>query len=153
MDPVVLSYLGIAAMIGLSGVGSAYGVTITGNASVGAMKKNMDAFGNYMVLSALAGSQGLYGFLSYFLLAPKVFEGMTMASAGAVFGCGLAVGIVCLLSAIRQGSVCANGIAGIGAGYDLFGKTMILAAFPELYAIITVAAVFLIGNTLPSMPA
>ena len=66
MDPVVLSYLGIAAMIGLSGVGSAYGVTITGNASVGAMKKNMDAFGNYMVLSALAGSQGLYGFLSYF---------------------------------------------------------------------------------------
>ncbi|MDD6211184.1 MAG: V-type ATP synthase subunit K [Bacteroidales bacterium] len=152
MDPVVLAYLGIAAMIGLAGVGSAYGVTITGNAAVGAMKKNMDAFGNYMVLSALAGSQGLYGFLSYFLLAPKVFEGMTMAAAGAVLGCGIAVGVVCLLSAIRQGEVCANGIAGIGAGYDLFGKTMILAAFPELYAIITVAAAFLIGNTLPSMP-
>lgn len=153
MDPVVLAYLGIAAMIGLAGVGSAYGVTITGNAAVGAMKKNMDAFGNYMVLSALAGSQGLYGFLSYFLLAPKVYEGMTMAAAGAVLGCGIAVGVVCLLSAIRQGEVCANGIAGIGAGYDLFGKTMILAAFPELYAIITVAAAFLIGNTLPSMPA
>ena len=102
MDPVVLSYLGIAAMIGLSGVGSAYGVTITGNASVGAMKKNMDAFGNYMVLSALAGSQGLYGFLSYFLLAPKVFEGMTMASAGAVLVVDLQWGLcVCCLQFVK----------------------------------------------------
>ena len=149
MDPVVLAYLGIALMVGLGGVGSAYGVTITGNAAVGAMKKKMDAFGNYMVLSALAGSQGLYGFLAYFLLASKIFPDMTMAAAGAIFGCGLTVGIVCLLSAIRQGEVCANGIVGIAAGHDLFGKTMILAAFPELYAIISVAVTFLISNTLP----
>ena len=151
MNPVLLSYLGVASMIGLSGIGSTYGVTATANAAIGAMKKNSSAFGNYLVLSAMAGSQGLYGFLCYFLLAPKIFDGMSMTSAGAVFGCGIVVGLVCLFTAIRQAEVCANGTVAIGAGYDLFGKTMILAAFPELYAIISVAATFLIGNTLPGV--
>ncbi len=148
MEPIILAYIGIALMLGLSGIGSAYGVSITGNAAVGALKKNPDAFGNYMVLSALPGTQGLYGFLGYFLLSGILTEGITMFQAAAVLGASLAVGLVCLLSAIHQGQVCANGIAGIGAGYDLFGKTMILAVFPELYAIVSLAALYLIGQTL-----
>ena len=48
--------------------------------------------------------------------------------------------------AIYQGKVCANGIAAIGNGHDVMGKTLILAAFPELYAILTVAATFLIAS-------
>ncbi len=45
MEPIVLAYLGIALMVGLSGTGSAYGVTICGNAAVGALKKNPGASG------------------------------------------------------------------------------------------------------------
>ena len=52
MEPIVLAYIGIGLMVGLAGIGSAYGVTISGNAAIGAMKKNPDAFGNYLVLSA-----------------------------------------------------------------------------------------------------
>jgi V/A-type H+-transporting ATPase subunit K len=148
MQPIILAYIGVGLMIGLAGIGSAFGVTITGNAAVGAMKKNPDAFGNYMVLSALPGTQGLYGFLGYFLLAKFLTPEMTMFQAAAVFGAGLALGAVGLMSAIRQGQVCANGIAGIGAGYDVFGKTLILAVFPELYAIVALAATFMIGGTL-----
>ena len=150
MQPIVLAYIGVGLMIGLAGIGSAFGVTITGNAAVGAMKKNPDAFGNYMVLSALPGTQGLYGFLGYFLIAEHLKAGIdiSMATAAGIFGAGLALGIVGLLSSIRQGQVCANGIAGIGAGYDVFGKTLILAVFPELYAIIALAATFWIGGTL-----
>ena len=48
--------------------------------------------------------------------------------------------------AIRQGQVCANGIAAIGSGHDVAGKTLILAVFPELYAIIALAVTFLIAN-------
>ncbi|MDD4426554.1 MAG: V-type ATP synthase subunit K, partial [Mariniphaga sp.] len=66
--------------------------------------------------------------------------------AASVFGAGLALGLVALFSSIRQGQVCANGIAAIGSGYDVTGKTLILAVFPELYAIIALAATFLIGN-------
>ena len=148
MQPIILAYIGVGLMVGLAGIGSAFGVTITGNAAIGAMKKNPDAFGNYMVLSALPGTQGLYGFLGYFLLAQYLVAGITIFQAAAIFGAGLALGSVGLLSAIRQGQVCANGIAGIGAGYDVFGKTLILAVFPELYAIVALAATFLIGNTL-----
>jgi V/A-type H+-transporting ATPase subunit K len=146
--PILLAYIGIAIMLILSGVGSSYGVTIAGNASVGAIKKNPDAFGSYMILSALPGTQGLYGFLGYFLLSGYLVEGITMFQASAIFAASLAAGFVCWLSAIRQAQVCANGIAGIGSGYDLFGKTLILSIFPELYAIVSIAALFLIGTSL-----
>jgi V/A-type H+-transporting ATPase subunit K len=53
-----------------------------------------------------------------------------------------------LYSAIKQGSVTSNGIAAIGSGNDVFGNTMILAVFPELYAIIAFAATFLISNSI-----
>ena len=40
MEPILLAYVGIALMTGLTFIGSSYGVTIAGNAVVGAMKKN-----------------------------------------------------------------------------------------------------------------
>lgn len=148
MIPFMLAYLGVGLMIGLAGIGSSYGVTITGNATIGALKKNPDAFGNYMVLCALPGTQGLYGFLGYYLMSPKLTPEVTLFQGVAIFSAGLALGVVGLISAIRQGQVCANGIAGIASGYDVFGKTMILAVFPELYAIVALAATFLIGNSI-----
>jgi V/A-type H+-transporting ATPase subunit K len=148
MEPIILAYIGVGLMIGLAGIGSAFGVTIGGNAAVGAMKKNEDAFGNYLILSALPGTQGLYGFMGYFILSAHLVPDITWANAAAIFGAGLALGFVGLMSAIRQGQVCANGIAAIGSGYNVFGKTMILAVFPELYAIIAFAATFLISGAL-----
>jgi V/A-type H+-transporting ATPase subunit K len=146
MEPIIFAYIGIGLMVGLSGIGSGYGVTITGNAAIGALKKNPDAFGNFIVLSALPGTQGLYGFLGFFLFQGQLTPDMTWGAAAAVFGGSLALAMTCLITAIRQGQVCANGIAGIGSGYDVFGKTLILAVFPELYAIVSVAAVFLING-------
>ncbi|HON18371.1 MAG TPA: V-type ATP synthase subunit K [Salinivirgaceae bacterium] len=148
MEPIIFAYLGIGIMIILSGVGSAYGVTIAGNASLGALKKNEDAFGNYLVLSALPGTQGLYGFMGFILMQKVLTPEITWLQAGAIFGMGLALGVVALLSAIRQGQVCANGISAIGSGYNVFGNTLILAVFPELYAIIAFAATFLVSGAI-----
>jgi V/A-type H+-transporting ATPase subunit K len=148
--PLILTYVGLALMIALSGIGSAYGVSMGGNAAIGALKKNDEAFGNYMLLSALPGTQGLYGFAGFFVINNLgiINENMTILQGTAIFGAGIALGLVALLSAIKQGSICANGIAGIGSGYDVFGKTMILAVFPELYAIVAFAATFLIATGL-----
>jgi V/A-type H+/Na+-transporting ATPase subunit K len=148
MEPIILAYIGVGLMVGLSGIGSAYGVSIGGNVSIGALKKNEEAFGNYLVLSALPGTQGLYGFMGYFILKGTLTPEITWLQAAAVLGAGLALGFVALLSAIRQGQVCANGIASIGSGYDVFGNTLILAVFPELYAIIAFAATFLISGAI-----
>ena len=148
MEPIILAYIGVGLMIGLAGIGSAFGVSMGGNASIGALKKNEDAFGNYLVLSALPGTQGLYGFMGYFILQGVLTSEITWLQAGAVFGVGFALGMVGLLSAIRQGQVCANGIAAIGSGYNVFGNTLILAVFPELYAIIAFAATFLVSGAI-----
>jgi len=148
MEPILLAYIGIGIMIALSGIGSAYGVTITANASIGALKKNPEPFGSYMILSAIPGTNGLYGFLGYFLLSEHLVETITMFKAAAILSIGTMLGVVCLISAIRQAQVCANGINGIGSGYDLFGRSMILAVFAELYPIVGIAAVFLVGSSL-----
>jgi V/A-type H+-transporting ATPase subunit K len=144
---VILAYLGLGLMVGLSGTGSAIGVVIGGNATIGALKKNDAAFGNYMLLSALPGTQGLYGFAGFFIINSSgvIKQGMAMNQGMAILAAGFALGLVCLISAMQQGRVCANGIAGIGAGYDMFGRTMVLAVFPELYAIVAFAATFIIS--------
>ncbi len=144
---VILAYLGIGLMIGGSGIGSAIGVSIGGKATLGALKKNEEAFGSYMLLSALPGTQGLYGFAGFFIINGKIAEivELSVAQGGMVFAAGLALGLVGLFSGIKQGEVSAHGIEGIGSGYDVFGKTMVLAVFPELYAIVAFAATFLIS--------
>ena len=143
---LILAYVGVAIMVGLAGIASAVGTSICGQAAVGAMKKNSGAFGSYMILSALPGSQGLYGFVCFFMVQGLLTAEITMLQAAAVFGAGVLVGIVNLAAAIFQGKVCANGIAAIGNVHDVMGKTLILGAFPELYAILTVAATFLISS-------
>ena len=143
---LILAYLGVVLMVGVAGIASAVGTAMCGQTAVGAMKKNNGAFGSYMILSALPGSQGLYGFVCFFMVQNLLVESISMYQAAAVFGAGLLVGIVNLAAAIYQAKVCANGIAAIGNGHDVMGKTLILAAFPELYAILTVAATFLISN-------
>jgi V/A-type H+/Na+-transporting ATPase subunit K len=148
--PLVLAYIGIGLMIALAGIGSAFGVSMGGSAAIGALKKNDEAFGSYMLLSALPGTQGLYGFVGFFVINNLgiLTTEMTLLQGAAVLGAGLALGPVALYSAIRQGGICANGIASIGSGYDVFGKTMILAVFPELYAIVAFAATFIIATGL-----
>lgn len=137
----ILGYLGLGLMLGLSGIGSAVGTTIAGNAAEGAMKKNPEKFSGYMILSAMPATQGLYGFLAFIIWLTS--KDVT-ANGPLFFGVGLGVGLVCLLSGIRQGQVCANGITGIGQGHDVQTKTMILGAYPELYAILALVATFLV---------
>ncbi|MCD4790184.1 MAG: V-type ATP synthase subunit K [Bacteroidales bacterium] len=147
---IILAYVGLGLMVGLAGVGSAIGVSIGGNATIGALKKNDAAFGSYMLLSALPGTQGLYGFAGFFIILNSgvISPEITVLQGVAILAAGFALGLVGLISAIKQGGISANGIAGIGAGYDVFGKTMVLAVFPELYAIVAFAATFLINNAI-----
>lgn len=128
---LVLGYLGLGLVLALAGIGSSIGTTIAGNAAEGALKRKPEGSGNYMVLSALPATQGIYGFVAFFMLMGKVAE-----NGALVFGVGVSVGLVCMLSAIRQGQVCANGIVGISQGHNVLTNTFIYAALPEFYAIL-----------------
>lgn len=140
----ILGFIGLGLMLALAGVGSAIGTTIAGNAAEGGLKLNSEKSSSYLILSALPATQGLYGFVAFIMWA--VIKGLPwVAENGAVcFGVGISVGIVCLISAIRQGMVCANGIVGISQGHDVMTNTLIYAVLPEFYAILSLVASFMI---------
>ena len=140
----ILGYLGLGLMLALAGIGSCFGTTIAGSAAEGALKKDPSKSASYMILSALPATPGLYGFVAFLMSMGRDFA----TDGPLMLGIGLGVGLVCLFSAIRQGQVCANGIAAIGQGHNVFSNTLILAVFPELYAIVALAATFLIGSAL-----
>ena len=137
----ILAYLGLGLMFSLAGVGSAIGTTIAGNAAEGALKKAPEKSSSYMILSAIPATQGLYGFIAFILWLSKDLA----ANGPLYFGVGVSVGLVCLISGIRQGQVCANGIVGISQGHHVMTNTMIYAALPEFYAILALLASILIG--------
>ena len=131
---LVLGYLGLGLVLALAGIGSSIGTTTAGNAAEGALKKKPEASGNFMVLSALPATQGIYGFVAFFMLLGKLKADPSLGLV--IFGIGVSVGLVCMISAIRQGKVCANGIVGVSQGHDVFTNTLIYAALPEFYAIL-----------------
>lgn len=143
--PLILAYVGMAVMLAVACIGSAIGVTMGGNATIGALKKNPDIFGSAMILCALPSTQGLYGFAGFFLMLGKLqtMASITLNQGLAIFAVGVALGVVGLFSAVKQASLVANGIVEMGNGHDVFGRTMILGVFPELYAILAFAAAFL----------
>ena len=145
----ILAWIGIFLMVALSGLGSAWGTVIGGSATVAAMKKRDDIFANCMILSAMPGTQGLYGFGAFFILKDHINPEISMITAAAIFGAGLISGVVNLISAYWQARIVANGIESIGNGNNVFTNTLILGVYPELYAIIAFAACFLISGMLP----
>ena len=60
MLSTILGYLGLGLVLALAGIGSVYGTSIAGNAAEGGLKKKLEASGNFMVLSALPATQGIY---------------------------------------------------------------------------------------------
>jgi V/A-type H+-transporting ATPase subunit K len=149
MEPIFLAYIGVILTLAVSGAGSAYGVTIAAKAAIGALKKTPENFGVFMILCAPPATNGLYGFLGYFMLAGHLTADISMATASAIFAACTALGIVNFASAINQGQASANATAAISNGHDIFGKSIVLIVLAEMYAIIAVAALFLIGLTLP----
>ena len=135
----ILGYLGLGLVLALAGIGSSIGTSTAGNAAEGGLKKRPEASGNFMVLSALPATQGIYGFVAFFMLLGKMQAAVLAkdpTQGFIIFGVGLSVGLACMISAMRQGQVCANGIVGISQGHDVFTNTLIYAALPEFYAIL-----------------
>ncbi len=147
----VMSMVGLGMMVGMSGCGSAIGTSIGGAAVVGMLKKKPESFGVGMVLAGLPATQGLYGLVGFIVFRgalASIGSSLTVMQGAVTLGAGIALGLATLISAIKQGEVCANGIAAVGGGHDVFGKTMILAAYPEFYAILSLIAAIMMRGLL-----
>jgi len=137
-----LALLGAAVAVALSGIGSSIGIGYAGQASAGAMSEKPENFGRYLILTALPGTQGIYGFVAAFILLMQIgtlmgsIAPLTGAQGWSFFISCLPVGIAGLVSAIHQGKVCAAGIGLTVKRPAESAKAMVLAVFVEFYAVL-----------------
>lgn len=140
-----LSYSGVAIAAALSGIGSAVGVGMVGQAAAGVLSVDPKKFGKLLLLVALPGTQGIYGFVIAFLLLQRITAQTTLTSEFALqsFLAGLPVALTGLLSAIHQAKVGVSGVALAAKQPADATKGLILAVFVEFYAILGFLVSFL----------
>ena len=149
-----LAYLGAAFAVLFSGTGSARGIAYVGEAAAGVLAEDPGKYGQILVLEALPGTQGIYGFLIGFLimLNTGILSGnvdLTLAQGAYVFACGLPVGIVGATSGPAQGRVAAAGVSLIAKRPDQVAKAIINAAMVETYAILALLISMLMLINIP----
>lgn len=140
--PVTLSIAGAALAVILSGIGSAIGIGYAGRASLGAMSEGTKDFAKYLMLTALPGTQGIYGFVAAFLvllwsgIMGGETAGLTVEKGWQFFYASLPVAFAGLFSAIQQGKVCASGVNMTTKQPGEVGKALVLGVFVEFYAVL-----------------
>ena len=136
-----LAVLGVALAVGLGGIGSAKGVGIAGEAAAGLIAEDPDKFGQTLILQALPGTQGIYGFLVGIMVMLNCgFLGgnaaLTASQGMYVLAACLPCALTGLISGIHQGRVAAAGINVVAKRPNEVSKAMIYAAMVETYAIL-----------------
>jgi len=150
---LTLAIFGGAIAFLFAGSGSAIGVSLAGQAASGVMSEDPEKFGSLLLLVALPGTQGIYGFLSWFLVilklgllagtraTPTVHQGWQILIA-----C-LPVAFVGFLSAVHQGKVCATGVYMTAKQPKDLAKPVVLAALVETYAVLGLLITVLLLNS------
>lgn len=135
-----IAIIGAAVAAIFSGIGSAKGVGIVGQASAGLLTEDPSKFGKALLLQALPGTQGIYGLITAFLIIMKIGlfgepATLTVAQGGYFLMASLPIAVVGYFSAIHQAKVAAAGINLIAKRPDEVGKAITASALVETYAI------------------
>ena len=141
-----LALLGAAIAAALACVGSAKGTGIAGEAGAGLVSEDPSESGKALVLQVIPGTQGLYGFVIFFLAFNKVsasVASLTVAQGLQIVSACLPIALGGLLSAIAQGKVAAASINILAKKPDDWTKGMIMCVIVEFYAILCLLASFL----------
>ncbi len=134
--------LGIFIAVIMAGIGSAKGIAIAAEIAAGEMTEDPKKFGKYLLLVALPGTQGIYGFVIGALMLVKlgVFGGqladVSLEEGLVALAACAPVGIAGWISAIFQGRVTGAGIAMTAKQPNEAGKALVMGVFVELYAVL-----------------
>lgn len=144
---LAIGILGAALAAALSGIGSAKGTGIAGEAATGVVSEDPSKFGKAMILQVLPGTQGLYGFVVFFIAMGKLTGNMDFSAGMQVFSACLPIALGGLFSAMAQGKVAAASMNILAKKPDDFAKGMLFCTIVELYAIISMlASIILLGQ-------
>lgn len=139
---MVIAIIGAALAVVLPGIGSAYGVRIGGQAAAGVCTENPDLFGKLLVIQALPGTQGIYGFLTGVMVMLQLgllgggASEISTALGWQYFGACMPIALGGLFSAIYQGKVAVSAIHMTAKQPGASGKGITMTALVETYAIL-----------------
>ena len=143
---LALALLGAGLAAVLSGIGSAKGTGMAGEAGTGLLCEDPSKFGKVMILQVIPGTQGLYGLVVGFMCMLRMgvldgsFVDLTMAEGFRYFAACLPMALGGLFSAIAQGRVAAGSINILAKKPDDWSKGMVLCITVEFYAILSLLA-------------
>ena len=149
---IALAICGAALAVGLAGTGSALGVGIAGQSGSGLVSEDPEKFGKVLLLEALPGTQGIYGFLAAIMILQKVgLLGGEIIQIDPSIGwqilfASLPIAIAGLSSGIFQGKVSAAAMGIVAKKPGESGKGIILSAMVETYAVLGLLATILLLN-------
>jgi V/A-type H+-transporting ATPase subunit K len=147
-----LVVIGAALAVGFAGSGSAWGIGIANEAAAGILTEDPNKFIYALILLALPGTQGIYGFLTALLAINKIgllstAVPITVWQGLGIFGACLPIAIVGFYSAIWQGKSSAASILLISKRPEQMGKAVILPAMCETYAVLgLLMSIFLLNG-------
>ncbi|HOX54081.1 MAG: V-type ATP synthase subunit K [Candidatus Omnitrophica bacterium] len=151
MEPgLIFALAGAAIVMAISGTGSAIGVAFAGQAAGGVLSEDPEKFGRMIPLIGIPGTQGFYGFLVGFLVLNKLnlladaIKIPTLAQGLQIFAICTLVSIVEAISAVWQGKVAVSSIYLVAKRPEQAGRALVLPIFVEIYAILGLAAGFLL---------
>ncbi|MEG0553246.1 MAG: V-type ATP synthase subunit K [Carnobacterium sp.] len=134
--------IGIATIF--SGIGSAKGVGMTGEAAAALTTEQPEKFGQALILQLLPGTQGLYGFVIAFLIYLNTGADTTVAQGMYLLMAAMPIAFTGLFSGIAQGRVASAGIQILAKKPEHATKGIIFAAMVETYAILGFVISFLL---------
>lgn len=156
MTGLAIAIFGAALCAALAGCGSAIGVMVAGKAAAGVTSQKPELFGKLLVLQALPGTQGIYGFLTAILIMVRLglLGGSPLDISDTVgwqfFFAALPMGLCGLISGIAQGKTAVAAIHLTGKQPDAAGKGITMTALVETYAILAllISILLVFGVTL-----
>lgn len=147
---LLLALLGAAMSVFVAGIGSVLGVALVGQGAAGVCTEKPELFGKVLLLQALPGTQGIYGFIGAFFVlnqlgllgsAPKT---ITMMQGWQFIAACIPVAFGGFISAIYQGKVSAAGLNLVAKNPDKAGSAIIFATMVETYAVLGLLATILL---------
>ncbi|MFH1835968.1 MAG: V-type ATP synthase subunit K [Methanobacteriota archaeon] len=131
----VLACAGAMIAIVVSGISSAKGLGISGNAAAGVTAEDEKNFSSALILESLPQTQVVYGFIIAILIVVGIMGGnMTLEKGLVSIVAGIIVGFTGL-SAIPQGKVAAASIGAVAKNEKVRGKVLVFIVMPEIAAL------------------
>jgi V/A-type H+-transporting ATPase subunit K len=145
-----IGWAAIGAMVAVmfGGAGSARGIRVAAGQAAGVLSEKPEMFGKLLVLMALPGTQGFYGFIVAIFMAQRtgLLGGeiaCTPIQGVGLLAVGVFAGAVLWRSAVYQGEASAAAINLTSRRPEQAGRSILMPALVETYAVVALLAAIL----------